>query len=181
MTILRCTGKLLRRLPKSLMNASQSEASADNARSSTVLGDWYATNLIVNRIHFVLAVSTHARLCVVLPGRDKSLLVLRFRNSVESLLLDIGVPSDQVKREMEAMSPIVFDSTMGGEGYHSVLGSLNEFCYLAEPYLEEAMALRRLAMELSRTPCTPLKMAYPFQVALSLLEAADPGQGTEER
>jgi hypothetical protein len=67
MLVLRCTRKLLERLP----------AFPAPAVSTTVLGDWYATILMVRPAHLVLLVNERSRLPVVLLARELSTLLER--------------------------------------------------------------------------------------------------------
>ena len=61
MVALRCTARLLARVgPPQEVTVS----------STTVLGDWYAAPLGVNRQRYVLLISEHSRLPVLMAGRD---------------------------------------------------------------------------------------------------------------
>jgi hypothetical protein len=81
--IVRCTQKLLHRLPPALTAGVQSVPSV----ATTVLGNWYATLLLTRPSYLILSVTERSRLCVLLPAHEPKILVPRFRDAVEQLLL----------------------------------------------------------------------------------------------
>ena len=62
MVVVRGTQKMLRRVSR--------ESLDEPARSSTVLGDWYANLLFTRRARLVLLVSDRSLLSVLFPVRD---------------------------------------------------------------------------------------------------------------
>ena len=117
MLVLRGTRKLLDRL--SVAPASQ------EAESTTTLGDWYATVLMIRPAHLVLLVNERARLPVVLPARELATLLQRIPDAVAETLLDLDVSAEAIAREREAMADIVCAPTRN----RSVLGAMNEFVF----------------------------------------------------
>jgi hypothetical protein len=140
MLVLRCTRKLLTRLPAS--------PAADDAVSTTVLGDWYATILIVRPAHLVLLVNEVSRLPVVLPARELATLVDRIPDAIAETLADLGVTSEAIERERQAMRVIQCGPTRN----RSVIGAMNEFVFQIQIRRErEAWAdLRALSLDLTR-------------------------------
>jgi hypothetical protein len=168
--ILRCTQKLLGRLslPDNL-DASQT------LTPSPVLGDWYATILFTRPSQLILAVSEKSRLCLLLPARELSTLAPRFRIEVAELLRRIGASEEEIEREVQEMSPLTFASTKvlsdtGTSVNRSVLGSMNDFTRMVKFSLQRReWPLLDLSEQMCETPCGPLQMRSPKEVARELL------------
>jgi hypothetical protein len=92
MIVLRCTRKLLHRLRVEPVEAAP--------ESSTLLGDWYANVLFVNRRPVVLAVSSRTLLPVLVPARDPASLPARLAAAVEEILRALGVQDARVEEEL---------------------------------------------------------------------------------
>src|SRR6266852_8855735 len=113
---LRCTKKLLNRVPSS--------STSSGVRPTNALGDWYADILFTEAAWVVICVSERSLVSVVIPARGLSSLVPRFRVAVGDLLLRLGVSNEQVRAEREEMVEIV----VGPTASRSVLGSMNDLC-----------------------------------------------------
>ena len=139
MLLLRCTRKLLTRLP--------APSAADDAASTTVLGDWYATILMVRPAHLILLVNESTRLPVVLPARELATLVDRIPHAVAEALTDLGVASEAIEREHTAMQAILCGPTRN----RSVVGAMNEFVFQIQIRREEEpwADLRALSFDLT--------------------------------
>src|SRR5213075_1201757 len=81
----------------------------------------------------VLCMSSVTLLSVVVPARDLAHLPSRLAESVARLLRRIGVPPARVAREVREMEWVRFDRTAS----RSVLGSLNDYAFLADAYLRD--------------------------------------------
>jgi hypothetical protein len=140
MLILRCTRKLLDRLP--------APSAADDAASTTLLGDWYATILMVRPAHLVLLVNEMTRLPVVLPARELATLVDRIPHAIAETLTDLGVAGAAIERERAAMQSIVCAPTRS----RSVVGAINEFVFQIQIRREDEpwADLRALSFDLTR-------------------------------
>jgi hypothetical protein len=119
MVVLRCTRQLLMRLKYPDEDTS--------AESTTRLGDWYGTLNRFGRRHVLLFISERSRLPILLTARDADRLALAFPKAVFDTLIGLGVPAAAVERECSSMAPI----TIGPTRSRSLLGSLNEFAFLA--------------------------------------------------
>ena len=115
MLTVRCTAKLLRRLP--------GEPAADPPPSTTRLGEWYATILVEKPAHVVLLVNELTRLPVLLPARPLATLAERIPDAIARVIFELGVAPGTISLERRAMEPIVFARTKS----RSVLGTMNEF------------------------------------------------------
>lgn len=135
MVNLRCTQKLLKRLPARLFDVSQPHPSATPSSpvlSTTVLGDWYLTILIVRPRHLVLGISEQSRLCLILPAKELKTLPQRLPAYLAAGLSQLGIAPAQIEREVEAMQQWRFTPTTEGKDYRRVLGTQKEFVFLVQ-------------------------------------------------
>ncbi len=142
MVVLRCTRQLRMRLKYPDEDTS--------AESTTRLGDWYGTLIRLGRRHVLLFISERSRLPVLLPARDADRLALAFPKAVSETLIGFGVPPAAVEQERASMSSI----SIGPTRSHSLLGSLNEFAFLARAdfITRRDRTLDAVARELAEVP-----------------------------
>jgi hypothetical protein len=154
---LRCTAKLLKRL----------KVSPDRTppRSTTKLGDWYANLLYVDRQQLILCVSEVTLLPVLLRARGAEPLAARLPSAVAEVLAALGVPDRAVREETAEMNEVTIAATAS----RTVLGSMNDFAYLLEGYWERHATLLDLALQIADSPCSPLNMERPRDVAVERL------------
>ena len=158
MVILRLTRKLLSRVgPPSMVTTP----------STTVLGDWFAHLVFVGRQRYVLLVSEHSRLPVMMPGRDLGNLTRNFPCYLSEVLQALGIPGPAMAREVEASAQAVIAVTNS----RSHLGTLNDFSLALKYHLwdEPDAELVEVALLLSTTPVGPLGYDAPDQVTRRLL------------
>jgi hypothetical protein len=158
MVTIRCTRKLLQRIcPPSPVSAP----------SRTLLGDWYAGPVADGHQRFVLLISEHSRLPVILPGRDVKHLAQHFPDALARVLRALEIPSAAAKREVEATREAVIATTNS----RSLLGTLSDFAFLLKWELrnESAVDLVEAALRLSSTPVAPLGPGFPDRVTRQLL------------
>jgi len=160
MVVLRPTARLAAKLRLRLAES--------HFRSTTRLGDWYATDLSLGRQRLVICVSELSRFAVVLPAAPYATVPERLPPALARVLHLIGVEPAAIEREMAAMGTIAIAKTSN----RSVIGTVNECVqYLrhlhgnrpisADPFL--------LSAELGEFVCLPLKDTYPKEAALRLL------------
>jgi hypothetical protein len=123
------------------------------APSTGVLGDWYA-NPLFWRPQVVLFVNERTRLPVVAPFAPASSILERFPAHFAEVATRIGVPGEAIAAERASMAEWALAKTAN----RSVLGTMNEFTYLAEEFrrLNGAVDLLKLSLWLAQTPCSPL-------------------------
>lgn len=123
------------------------------ALSTGVLGDWYA-NPLFWRPQAVLFVNERTRLPVVVPFAPASSILERFPSHFAEVATRIGVPGEAIAAERASMAEWALAKTAN----RSVLGTMNEFTYLAEDFrrLNEAVDLLELSLWLAQVPCSPL-------------------------
>ena len=169
---LRCTQKLIERL-----SLSGNLDAPETLSPTSMLGDWYATILFTRPSQLVLAVSEKSRLCLLLPARELSTLAPRFCVEAAELLQRIGVSEEAVEHEVQEMSPLTLASTRvlsetGTSVSRSVLGSMNDFTRMVKFSLQRReWPLLDLSEQMCETPCGPLQMRSPKEVARELLVA----------
>lgn len=114
MIVIRPTGDLAKRMKIKL--------TATNERSSTLLGDWYALDLVLDRQQYILCLSENGRLPLVLKAAPYANFPERLPSAVTDLLIGIGVPHEKAQQEVAKMDTAILAKTVN----RSVLGSLNE-------------------------------------------------------
>lgn len=160
MTALRCTAKLLARVgpPREV-----------TAPSTTILGDWYACPLAIGHQRFVLLISEHSRLPVLMAGRELKHLTDNFPDALAAVLWGLGINAATIQHEVEATREAVIAKTNS----RSHLGTLNDFSFMLKWQLPDRpeLDLVRAALELSHTPVGPLRpTSFPDKVTRQLLE-----------
>jgi hypothetical protein len=160
MLTLRCTQRLL----------SPMKASPDPSPPASTgrLGDWYAHYLIVHRQHLVLAVSERTLLPVVLSAAPISTVIPRLVEAVGDVLGSLGIPGAEVELELKEMRDVIVGKTES----RSVLGSINDFAWLLEAYLEGGAYLET-ALKLAEAPCRPIGWANPGEMTREVLAGSD--------
>jgi len=159
MVALRCTKKLLARV------GPPQEVSEP---STTTLGDWYAQPVAVGHQRFVLLISEHSRLPVLMAGRDLKHLADNFPDALAPVLQGLGIPSAAVQREVEATRDAVIAKTNS----RSLLGTLTDFSFMLQWWVQglEDIDLVEEALRLSKTPVRLLGPGFPDKVTRQLLE-----------
>jgi hypothetical protein len=160
MVVIRCTQKLLRRLPPS---------ESTDAISTTRLGDWCGSLFNVGRIRVVLFISERSRLPVVLPARDLGNVATHLATGLKRVLETLGVCATVIRQELEAMTDVQFAPTNN----RSLLGSINDFRNQLEWWMEEYPRddWLGLSLKLAETPVGPLNYQQPVVVTIGLLKS----------
>jgi len=159
---LRCTHRLLRRLPLAVTTHPVS--------STTRLGDWYANVLFLRHQQLILCTSERSLLSVIVPAKDPDLLPVRLRNAAQSLFHVLQLPERSAAAELEEMRQLVVGTTVN----RSVLGTMNDIVQHCRwhganrPILD----LQALELELAEMPAQSLAFGVPREQAAALLGAA---------
>ena len=168
MMVLRCTQKLLTRLG----NAGDPSP----LESTTRLGDWYGTIVRLGRTQHLMFISQNSRLAAVLPARDAKRMFQVLPDVICSLLVEIGIPTSDIKEERERMSAVAFSRTQS----RSLLGTLNDYSTMARyGYLQRGVreSPEELMRFLAQTPILPLKGASPIDLTRAAFQLP-PSSGT---
>lgn len=161
MVVLRCTQRLLARLKQTGDTAP--------AESTTRLGDWYGNVLRIGHRQLLIFISERSRLPVLIPVRASKRLDAVFPDAVCEVLAAVGVRAADIAQERWHMSTVAFGPTRN----RSVLGTLNDFAYMAKcgtAHRPEPESLADLRAFLTRTPILPLKGANPIDLTLAAFE-----------
>lgn len=126
-------------------------------RSTTVLGSWYATVLFW-KPQVAFFVNEKTLLPLLVPLAPASSLLDRFPSNLGELLEPHGVASSFIAEELARIDETYLAKTNN----RSVLGSMNDFAYLARVHGETAAARDPLALSLrlAETPCGPLYKSH---------------------
>lgn len=143
--ILHCTKKLLDRIKPSAMSS--------DCASSTILGNWYATALFW-KPQVALLVNERTLLPVLMPLAPATDLATRFPSYLDNVLAADGMQQQFIEQELAQMTAVQYAKTSN----RSVVGTMNQFSYLAERYRDylETNDLLELSIKLSETPYSPL-------------------------
>ena len=161
MLTLRCTQKLLKRVPAGFVEAPEP--------STTLLGDWYA-NILFSQPQLILCVSERTLLPVVVSAKDIRAFPQRLRLALHELLIHLGAPTQLADREVSEMEETQFARTTN----RRLLGSINEFMFhLADDVCEDpGLPLLQRSIRLAEMPCGPVGYKFPTNVTLDLLRSA---------
>lgn len=155
MVVFRCTRKLLRHL--------DNENVREPPTSTTRLGDWFANLVILRRQHLVLAVSGMTLLPVLVPAAPYKTMIARFAEAAGQVLRALKIEEAKVRAEESAIRDYVVTTTND----RRVLGSMNDFAFMMEAYVEDH-SLLEAALELAESPCSPLGMKNPREATMAL-------------
>jgi Domain of unknown function (DUF6933) len=151
MYTIRCTQRLLDRLGK---------PAVEPVEPTTVLGDWYANTLNVGRLRLVLCTSERTLLTVLVQAKDLPSLPARVAAAAGRMLARLDIPSREIAREQREMSW----HQLGRTAIRQILGSMNDFAFLAETYIRDdgpEADLDDIASALNRAPCRPIQYDSP--------------------
>ena len=150
MFTLHCTKKLLDRV--------QTEVAAP-CKATTRLGNWYATALFW-KPQMALFVNERTLLPVLMPMAPAATLAKRFPASLKEVLQGLGQPPEFIQAEVEGMGEVVYAKTAN----RSVVGTMNEFAFLAEAFRDRGGRVDPLALslKLAGVPCGLLSKGAGF-------------------
>ena len=139
----------------------------DPPASTTVLGDWFGHLVYFGHQRYVLLVSEHSRLPVLLAGRDLRNLTHNFPEALTQVLAALGIADATIAREVDATREAVIATTNN----RSLLGTLSDFAHMLSYWLsgEPDVDLVKLSLRLARTPVRPLAGTFPDRVTRELL------------
>ena len=161
--VVRATRRLLGRLT--------TDSAGEGEASTTLLGDWYATFLPWRPRLVALFVSEQTLLPVLVPLAPAVSVLDRFPAQLGDVLAGVGAIDASIEAEVAGSRPARVTTTWS----RSVLGSMNEFAFLADLHRHEAahLDLLRLSVLLARTPCGPLftRHVSPDRETITLLAA----------
>lgn len=126
------------------------------------LGSWYATALPW-RPQMALLVNEQTLLPVMMPLAPAATLVARIPFEILRVLQALSLSTFEIEAELDSMRGAVVCKTAS----RSLLGTMNEFCFLSEGYRDVKGMLDplRLSLTLAKVPCGG-KAGYRYPVDL---------------
>jgi hypothetical protein len=166
MYTLHCTKKLLDRM-KGRVDTRQHVP-------STRLGNWYATALFW-KPQVALLVNERSLLPVLMPLAPAASLPERFAEALAAVLQRHGQSQLMIDDERTAMNELCVMKTTN----RSVVGTMNEFAFLADVYRGQTASpdLVALSLRLAGTPCGAIKYESPARMLAAI--AAGGGRGLQ--
>jgi len=124
---------------------------------TTILGAWYATVLFWQP-QIALFVNEPTRLPLFVPLAPGATVILRMTQTAAAVFTALGLSKEFITREVAEMGSHQLTKTAN----RSVLGSMNDFAYLAEAHCtaENPTDLLDLSLRLAQTPCGPLYRSH---------------------
>lgn len=163
MLTLRCTRRLLVRLGAAPRR--EGEASLPTTR----LGDWHANLLYRPGGQLVLLVSDRALLPVLIAAKPAETIVPRFVEALGAMLRRLDVPVDVISAELAQMTEV----RIGRTSSRRILGTMNDFYRMLDSYRSPGRSLEDVALQLAVSPCGPIAMQSPDDLAPRLLSSAE--------
>ena len=150
MFTLHCTKKLLERVRPEI------EAPCN---ATTRLGNWYATALFW-KPQMALLVNERTLLPILMPLAPAATLAKRFPAALKEVLQGLDLPAEFIQAEVEGMNDVIYAKTAN----RSVVGTMNEFAFLAEAFRYRGVPVDTLALslKLAGVPCGPLSKGAGF-------------------
>ena len=122
--------------------------------STTALGSWFATALFWQP-QIALFVNVRTLIPVFMPLAPAKSVVKRFGEHLDEVLTAHEVERSFIDHELTEMAT----STLAKTNSRSVLGSMNDFIFMAEAGRDRGRDedLLSLSIQLAHTPCGPLR------------------------
>jgi hypothetical protein len=126
------------------------------------LGSWYATSLPW-RPQMALLVNEQTLLPVLMPLAPATTMVQRIPGEILRVIQALDLSTMQIEAELDSMHVAVVCKTAS----RSMLGTMNEFCFLAEGYrgIKGMLDPLSLSLTLAKVPCGG-KTGYRYPVDL---------------
>lgn len=169
MLVLRCTRKLLARLKQSDPFPA--------VESTTRLGDWYGNTLQLDRRQYLLFISEHSRLPIILPVSEATHLATALPDAICQALAVVGVAEADIAGERAHMSELVFGRTRS----RSLLGTMADYAFMSACVQQrgsEAESVEDLMRFLAQTPILSLKGARPDDLTRARFRQSTPSPTT---
>jgi hypothetical protein len=157
------------RATKKLLDRVKERPRPDLVDPTSMLGNWYAT-FVGWRPQVALFVNEQTLLPVLMPLAPTATLLSRFPHHLDGALRALAVPDEFIECELAAMGEGVWATTAN----RSVVGSMNEFVFLADAWRDRGRAddLAALSLHLAEVPCSPLYRSEvsPDRAVAALIE-----------
>jgi hypothetical protein len=122
---------------------------------TNLLGAWYATVLFWQP-QVALFVNEPTRLPLLVPLAPATTVISRMTHTAATIFTALGLPEQFISHEITAMGAHQLTKTAN----RSVLGTMNDFAYLAQAHAKDPVDLLALTLRLAHTPCGPLYRSH---------------------
>ncbi|MFO0666778.1 MAG: hypothetical protein U0174_22700 [Polyangiaceae bacterium] len=126
--------------------------------STTQLGDWHANLVHVGRQQFVLMVSEHTFLPIVIEAAPISDLLPRFSITLLKVLLSLEIPQGDIDRELAELETMHVAKTANRQ----VTGVVVDHERMLDVYVENALTPLEMSVAFAGVPCGPLYKRHVF-------------------
>ncbi len=125
----------------------------DAGRSTTALGNWYATALFW-KPQAAVFVNERTLMPIIVPLAPATSVTQRFPGYASAVFAALGLDRSFIESEIAEMS----DCRLAKTNSRSLLGSLNEFVYLGKAFSDDGRSYDsvELSLELAKVPCGPV-------------------------
>ncbi len=132
-------------------------AALDVQPATNILGAWYATVLFWQP-QVALFVNDPTRLPLFVALAPSATVIPRMTQTAAAVFTAFGLSEEFITREVTEMGTHQLTKTAN----RSVLGSMNDFAYLAEAHrtARNSTDLLELSLRLAQTPCGPLYRSH---------------------
>ncbi len=165
MVVLRATMKVLKRL---------AAPAPEVGPSDTALGDWYVNRIVVDRRPLLLLVSSESRLPLLHDARNVRSLPERLPSLVLRRLEALSIPSEWIRKEVEAMDEVRVASTASRSILGQMTGYANDIWYWLPERAWTTGDLLSVEHKLEMAPCLLGRAhtaLFPVQRTLEVLAA----------
>jgi len=171
MYTIRCTRKLLRALKLPL--------TADEERTTTALGDWYANLIYFGKLRLVHFLSDRSLLSVIIPLKPGRTAFDRHRLALAQLLGGLQILPAIIEAELAEMAAYSVAPTAS----RSVLGSMRTLSLDTKWIIQSRpeATFDQISLELAGVPCLTLPTHFPDKTAKELLEQRHPNHSSHVR
>lgn len=114
MLIVRPTLDLAKRMKLKLQKCEES--------SSTVLGDWFARGLVIEKKQYIFCMSEKGRLPLLIKAAPYSSFIDRMSWPLSLVLQKIGIENDKIDKELNLMKSV----TVAKSNNRSIVSTMNE-------------------------------------------------------
>ena len=132
-------------------------AALDVQPATNILGAWYATVLLWQP-QIALFVNEPTRLPLFVPLAPSATVIPRMTQTAAAVFTALGLSDQFITQEVTEMGSHQLTKTAS----RSVLGSMNDFAYLAEAHrtAKKPTDLLEQSLRLAQTPCGPLHRSH---------------------
>jgi len=162
---------------QSLAKRMGTKLNPELSKSMTVLGDWYAQDVVLNRKQFIFCMSERGRLPILISAAPYANFPERLSDAVGEMLLVLGVPKETAHKEWLAMQEFV----LGKTDNRSVMGTIKQFLEILKfadpPFNFVRYSAAEISLDLACNMGTlTLEEFHPSEAVLKLFDLPLPSK-----